>query len=127
MSLRAFPIGWPDGCPPADALDADGLVFRLVNNDPPTAADFVTHHESGRMRAAPECLRCGLSVFRELGDAIHQRRLFPRLGQLIARGSLGADHGRTRLTTGRQPTHTTWWPYTDADRAGLFSITTEEG
>ena len=124
---QAFPAGWPPGCPPDDAVDAGGVAFRIVNNDPPAAGDFVTHWESGRMRQAPECLRCGLSVFLEMGDALHQRRLLPKLGRLTARGTLGADHGKTKLTTGRQPTHTTWWPYRDVDCASLFTIAREEG
>jgi len=122
-----FPEGWPNNCPPADAVDASGVVFRIVNNEPPMAADFVSHFESGKLLKAPDCLRRGLSVFRELGDAVHQRRLFPRLGRLIARGTLLAEHGKTRLTTGKQPTHTTWWSYKDVDRASPFSIVQEEG
>jgi hypothetical protein len=55
------------------------------------------------------------------------RRLLPKLGRLIATGTLEADHGKTKLTTGRQPTHTTWWPDRDVDRASLFTIAAEEG
>lgn len=126
-SMLAFPANWPKGCPPDDAIDADGVVFRIVDNSPPIAADFVSHFESGRMPKAPECLRCGLSVFQELGDAIHQRRLLPKLGRFIARGTLGVAHGKTKLTSGNQPTHTTWWPYRDVDRESLFTIAAEEG
>jgi hypothetical protein len=123
----AFAEGWPADCPPTDAIDAAGVVFRIVDHEPPTTADFVTHFESGRMRGAPPCLRCGLSVFREFRDAIHQRRLFPKIGGLVAQGTLSAEHGKTRLTTGRLPTHTTWWSYATVVRASLFSIAKEEG
>ncbi len=126
-STHVFSDGWPDGCPPGDALDAAGVIFRIVDNSPPTAADFVTHFESGRLPKAPVCLRCGLSVFEEFGDAVHQRRLLPKLGRLIAQGTLSAEHGKTKLTTGKQPTHTTWWSYRDVDRASLFTIAAEEG
>jgi hypothetical protein len=108
-------------------VDADGEVFRLVNNDPPAMVDVASHAETGRLPKAPACLRCGLSVFRELRDAIHQRLLLPKLGRLIARAMLKAEHGKTRLTTGRQPTHTTWWAYESVNRAALFSVLTEEG
>jgi hypothetical protein len=122
-----FPVDWPDGCPPDDAVDAGGVFFRIVKSCPPVAADFVSHFESGRMPKAPVCLRCGLSVFEELRDAIHQQRLLPNLGRLIAQGTLSADHGKTKLTTGKQPTHTTWWPYRGVDRSSLFTIAAEEG
>ena len=101
------------------------MVYRLVNHDPPRAEDFVTHHEHGTRRKAPPCLRAGLSVFRTLDDVIHQRNLFPSLGVRVAKGALGARHGKTRLTPGKQPTHTTWWPYAEIERATGFSVVKE--
>src|SRR5207247_2591203 len=97
-------------------------VFRLVHNDPPAREDLLTHFETGRVPKAPPCLRCGLSVFRELRDAQHQRQLFPRLGQFIARAELDSQHGKTKLTRGSQLTHTTWWAYEQVKRESLFSI-----
>src|SRR3954464_12015588 len=117
-----FPDDWPRDCPPTDALDASGRVYRRVKTDPPGAGDFATHRETGKLPRAPECLRCGLSVFRDLVEVDHQRRLFPRLGQFIAQADLEAGDGKTRLTTGQQPSHTTWWAYQEADRASLFII-----
>jgi hypothetical protein len=32
---------WPQGCPPPDAVDAGGIVYRVVRNSPPRAADFL--------------------------------------------------------------------------------------
>lgn len=122
MSLsQKFPTGWPQ-----DAVDAEGGVFRLVKSDPPTDADLASHHETGRLPKAPPCLRCGISVFREMEDAVHQRQLFPKLGDLIATATLQPVHGRTKLTEGRQPTHTTWWAYEGVQRASLFSVVKEE-
>jgi hypothetical protein len=121
-----FPADWPSDCPPADAVEADGVVFRIVKNAPPMASDVATHRETGRLRAAPECLRCGLSVFRDLRDAVHQRLLMPKLGQWIAKATLIADYGKTKLTTGQQPTHTTFWTFEGVDRAALFAIVVEK-
>jgi hypothetical protein len=117
-----FPDGWPCGCPPDSAEDAAGEVFRIVKNDPPVAKDFETHHEAGKLPKADPCLRCGVSVFRVIEDAQHQRELFPKLGDQIAAGKLHASHGKAKLTEGRMPSHTTWWPYTGADRAALFVV-----
>jgi hypothetical protein len=120
-----FPSDWPSDCPPSSAVNAHGTVFRIVKNAPPLAADFATHRETGRLKSPPECLRCGLSVFRELGDAVHQRSLFPKLGQWIAQAILNADHGKMMLTAGQQPTHTTFWIYEGVDRPRLFAIVVE--
>lgn len=122
----AFPSDWPNGCPPEDAQDANGTVFRIVKNDPPNDVDFISHFESGRIPKAPPCLRCGLSVFRELKDAVHQRLLMPKLGRWIAKATLEAVHGKTKLTQGQQPTHTTWWAYDGVQRASPFTVVSED-
>lgn len=121
-----FPTTWPANCPPADAIDANGRVFRIVNNDPPMPEDFATHHETGRMPKGPACLRCGLSVFRDHRDAVHLRKLLPKIGRLVAVGDLKPIHGKTKLTSGQQPTHTTWWVYENVDRCQPFSVIRED-
>jgi hypothetical protein len=121
-----FPNTWPGDCPPQEALDAEGDVFRIVNNDPPIADDLASHFETGKLPKAPACLRCGLSVFREVRDAVHQQLLIPKLGQWIAKATLKAEHGKTKLTNGKQPTHTTWWTYDGVNRAILFAVVREE-
>jgi hypothetical protein len=126
MALQ-FPSDWPNDCPPSDAVDAAGEVFRIVRHEPPNDADFASHDETGKLPKAPACLRCGLSVFREIRDAIHQRQLIPKLGSLIAQATLQAEHGKTKPTKGTQPTHTTWWAYEGLNRASLFSVFREEG
>src|SRR5438067_2416051 len=117
-----FPKDWPSGCPPADTPDAAGEVFRIVKGNPVMAADMESHYETGKLPRADPCLRCGLSLFRELDDALNQQRLLPKLGNRIAKALLVAAHGKAGLTKGQQPTHTTWWPYEGVDRAALFVV-----
>jgi len=126
MSLQ-FPNNWPAECPPQDAVDADGIVYRIVNSDPTQDKDLESHFETGRLPKAPPCLRCGLSVFRELRDATHQRQLMPKLGQWIAQATLQVTHGKTKPTPTKIPTHTTWWAYDGVQRASLFAVVREEG
>jgi hypothetical protein len=121
-----FPANWPIGCPPPEAIGAAGEVYRIVKGQLPDHTDFATHFELGRLPRAPACLRCGLSVFRDIRDAQHQRLLLPKLGRWIAKAALVADHGKTMLTMGSQPTHTTWWAYVAVDRASLFAVVSEE-
>ena len=117
-----FPDDWPKGCPSADTPDAEGDVFRIVKENPPTATDVLSHHETGRLPKADSCLRCGLSVFRLIEDARNQQKLMPKLGRWIAEGRLGAAHGKATRTKGQQPSHTTWWPYVGVDRVALFTV-----
>lgn len=102
-----FPKDWPPGCPAADTPDAEGDVFRIVKDNPVTAADMLSHHETGKLPKADPCLRCGLSVFRLVQDALNQQQLLPKLGKRIAKALLEAAHGKACLTRGQQPTHTT--------------------
>lgn len=119
----AFPNSWPPGCPPADGVPANGIVFRLTGSNPPLAEHFRTFAEMGKqLRRLPDCpcMPYGLSVFRDRDDAEHMYRLFPLLGRFIASGTLAAEHGVTKLTPGQRPTHTTWWPAEGLTREALF-------
>ncbi len=112
----------PQDCPPVDAVDVQGEIFRIVRHCPPTHCDFQTHAETGKALTAGgkrACLRFGLSVFNRLDDAAHQRELFPALGQDIATAMLSAQHGKAQATG--KPPHQTWWPYESINRAALFS------
>lgn len=120
-----FPTDWPAGCPPDDAEEASGPVFRLVKANPPEVGDFKTHRERGVLVTAPACLRCGLSLFRTRADTEHQHRAYPMLGRYIASGILSAEDGVVKLTQSRQPTHTTWWPFEGIDRKRVFELIEE--
>jgi hypothetical protein len=119
-----FPETWPRDCPPQDAVDAEGDVFRIVNHAPPTADDFLTNFELGMFPNRPACLRCGLSVHRILADAIHTKTKYPKLGSRIAKGTLSKEFGKTKQTG--QASHTTWWVYQGVNRASIFELISEE-
>lgn len=118
-----------ENCPPNDAEAASGDVYRCAKNNPPHTEDMKTHEESGRLPDADPCLRRALSVFRKQADAEHQLRLFRRWRKrYILRATLTAQHGLVKLTSGKQPTHTSWWPdaaLTLDSRAALFTAVAE--
>lgn len=118
--MSVFPDDWPPDCPPPDAVPAIGVVYRLVKNNPAAVTDFRTHAELNKLPKAPPCLRVGLSVFRTREDAVHQAALLPFLGDKVASGELRPEHGKTKLTPGKMPSHTTWWPYPIVDRVAPF-------
>jgi hypothetical protein len=61
--VDSFSVGDLPNCPPADAIDADLLVYRTVSNEPPTESDFLkasskrkvtrTHSWRARSQALP--------------------------------------------------------------------------
>lgn len=90
---------------------------------------MTTHEETNRLVDADPCLRRALSVLRSLEEAQHQARLFRGWKRkFVARGTLTSDHGRAMLTSGKHPTHTSWWPADSLDaaaRARLFVVVCE--
>lgn len=121
-NMAKFPGDWQEGCPPADAVDADGEFFRVVKQNPCVADDFKTHAEMGSQRKACPCLRVGLSVLADIEHARHYRDKYPSLGNMIASGKLSSDHGR--IKAGKNG-HVTWWSYSGVLRHSLFSIVTD--
>jgi hypothetical protein len=121
-----FPTTWPQDCPPADAEPANGVVFRLVRNNPPAASDFLSYAEEGKCPRRDPCLRCGLSVYRTLEDTVAKhaelRERFPDIdfGQHVASATLSPEHGKTKQTFA--PTHTTWWACEGVGRCELFVL-----
>lgn len=116
-----FPQSWPDQpCPPSTAIDADGIVFRIVKTDPPSSHDFLSHTELGR-RVKASCVACGISVFRKIEDAEHCAEMYPKLGNLIAKGELSPATGKTTVPAAKGASHITWWAYDGVIREQGFS------
>ena len=104
----SFPPTFPQGCPPADAAPAGGMVFRIASNDPPLEDDFLSAAELGRQPPAKltrsqTCRRHALSVYRSIDDARHHVKVFPGTGRFIAAGTLAPEYGVTKDTP--NPTH----------------------
>lgn len=121
--MAGFPKHWPDTCPPPDAEPASGAVYRICRENPPAVEDFQSHAELGKTSKGNECIRHGLSVFRNPSEARHLTELFPKLGKLIFRGELTPEHGKLKTTPARtRPSHVTWWPFEKVERAAAFTI-----
>ncbi len=120
----SFPAGWPPNCPPNDATDADVVVYRAVEANPPTASDFLSYQEKGKQISPRKvCQAHGLSVHGSKEDAIHYRELFSWAPRLIAKGKLMPVHGKTKPTpSGNFPSHVTWWPYDGVNRCQPFAV-----
>ena len=96
----------------------------MVRGTPAAAGDFHSHRKLGKLPKAPPCLRAGLSTFRRLDEAERMSLLFPVLGSFVALGALDVRYGVSMLTPGREPTHTTVWPFARTDRSAPFGTVT---
>jgi len=83
-----WPSDWPQNCPPHDAADACGEVYRIVSADPPSADDLESYAELGIAARGSECRRRAISVFKTRNQAYHRLRMSKHL----------AGHGKLKLT-----------------------------
>jgi hypothetical protein len=124
-SLR-FPDWFPASCPPEAAVDASGVVFRFVTNNPVDPGDFQSHHELGLARTANPCSRCSLSIFDDKDAARTKlkqlRGRYPdRFGLHIAEGTLTAEFGKMKQDGGNR-SHFEWWAYDGVERHRPFRV-----
>lgn len=116
---HTFPGDFPEGCPPASAVAAQGEVFRLVLGAYFQADSFATYLELGKAPHVPPCKRASISVFNNFRGACHLAKIKPRLGDHVATGVLTADAGK--MSTPSTSGHIDWWPYKGVDRQSFFT------
>lgn len=111
-----WPDYFPDNCPPDNAREASGEVYRLVDNNPPTPEDFQSWREQHPNEQCPksvtECQASGLSVFTSMDDVNMARQKVKRLRKKkIAHSNLTSDLGRILHTPSQNTgeSHHTWW------------------
>lgn len=121
----------PENCPPEDAVPADGVFYRLIAKESLDARAFLSKHELLEKPAVP-CSACewgGVSLQRKQSEAEYlSKKGRGRLrGAQVARGVLTPQHGVTKQTP-RSPssTHTTYWPFADAEPWLVFEIVSIE-
>lgn len=129
VNQSIWPTYFPDGCPPDGAVPADGVVFRLVGQVPPTLMDFrpVRIEQPHRDLEHCLCIACGLSVNRKIEDTERLRRRVPAFrNKRIARGVLAHSLGVMRHTpsSGGGPSHHTWWLPDGVDPSDRFVVQT---
>ena len=127
-----WPNYYPDRCPPSDAPNADGVVFRLVANVPPKASDFepIVVEQPHRDYSNCPCQACGVSVHRqrEDSDALLQslgRRVAAFRGKRVATGTLNPEVGLLKATPSAKKigkSHHTWWIPRGVDPSPLFVV-----
>lgn len=115
----------PEDCPPPEAAEINrpSVFFRMVHNDPPTEADFLSLRQLNPERpypGAPECWVRGVSLFARRNDLLKR---FPRRDPakvMVARVVLDAGMGSLLKTGSRS--HFTWWPTDGIDYGERCSV-----
>ena|SRR5215469_10677319 len=118
-----FPAHYPEFCPPASALEANGEIYRFVaNNDPPQPCDFLSHHLLGKKYdKGKHCQACGLSVLLTESAVRLYRQIIPSFRkQHVAKGNVAPEWGKI-AQTGSIPHHT-WWFSEDKKPECIFKI-----
>jgi hypothetical protein len=120
-----WPDYFPPDCPPAEAQLASGQVYRLIKAENPTSQDFKSYREIYPTRKfdMPECIVCGLSVYRDVGDITRLKARVPAMRKLqTATGELDASLGKILHTSGREKSHHTWWVAMGAKPWLVFNV-----
>jgi hypothetical protein len=130
-----WPAGFPLGCPPPDAVQASGTVYRVVYSDPPIADDFkpwieenwhVTD-EHGNPKAWAISVSDILTDAQATAEGMRlreQARRVPGLrARMIAVGSLRAEFGMMKPTPSRKNlSHRSWWLCVGVDPSRAFKV-----
>jgi hypothetical protein len=121
-----WPIFYPENCPPSDAEDAEGIIFRLMQSIPPTENDLKAHVQlhPDQDFGTKHCQACGLSVYRSFYDAVRLQNRIPAYRAMrIAKADLSPREGKLLHTPSRPgASHHTWWIPRDINVENLFSI-----
>jgi len=122
-----FPSDFPDDTPPAAAIAANGIFFRITNKEKPTKKCFRSDFEKN-----PDCvdLREGLKRVCSYGISLQNTIEGARetagkfknatIKRFIAQGTLHARVG-VEMQTFRELYHHTLWPYANVELHTLFT------
>ena len=120
-----------EDCPPTDAETASGVVYRIVENNPPDKDDFIpmaksrTRNFKGFKTPEQQCNAHGLSVFRNIQEALEAKDNSKHLSDISkpAVAELTPSCGLIKGGTSRRYTsHFTWWPPEDMEIWKMFEV-----
>lgn len=127
-----WPDFFPTNCPPADAEKKSIEVYRLVDHNPPTAADFVSEYEKNPKRHFNSIrLACGLSCYTNKQHAEKQNELLFQSAyfrrhrlplKLLAIGKTDPSCGVVKDTPNGLKSHVTYWVKKNVNVSGDFKV-----
>lgn len=120
-----FDNGIPEACPPLDAEDTSGTVFRAIPDLPICEKHFKSWVKAEHPSARPhDCRHWGLSVWTSLEAVQHAREINTLMrSSYIASADLAVGDGLIKATpTKPQPEHHTLWCDIATDMPPKFEI-----
>jgi hypothetical protein len=126
-----WPEFFPKGCPPSDAVIKDVQVYRLVENDPPTKNDFLSHYEKYPKRREEfkrenNILAYGISVLKKREDVDRLKGIpfFKKKENLkVAIGHTDPKSGVIKETPSNSAqSHITFWLYEENSIKKEFKV-----
>lgn len=123
--MYVWPTHFPTQCPPVQATQLLGIVYRFINGRSPTEWDFLSHYERKPANSWPDpCKARGLSVVRTIEDCAIMREGVPALRKKrIAAANISTHIGMIANTPSVScQGHCTWWRNPPASEVrALFS------
>lgn len=122
-TLYSWPNHFPLQCPPPEATELSGQIFRFINGPAPVDWDFLSHYER---RPAGEwgdaCKARGISVVRTYEDCQIMRAGVPALRKKrLAVASIESSVGLiSNSPSGTCQGHCTWWRSSPAGEVKLL-------
>lgn len=123
--MYSWPSHYPESCPPPEATDLIGVVYRFINGANPSEKDFKSHYERqpGENWGNKACEARGLSVLRTPEDCGEMRKAVPALRKKsIAIANIEQSVGVIKVTPSNScENHCTWWrSLMPSDVVGMF-------
>jgi hypothetical protein len=128
-----WPADLPEGCPPEDAVPAQGSFYRFVNSATVKAKDFVRAIDRPNANYPPEeqCEASAISLFADPADVSLAKKLVPAFkSKKVAQGDLQPHMGVIKNTPMTLPdgtlfeSHHDWWVAADYTVLPPFAVVT---
>lgn len=119
LSNFMWPEHYPNTCPPLNATDAGGNVYRFLLGSNTVSDDFLSYYLLGK---ADNCQSRGLSVYTSFSGVEEARKAIPAFrNKKCARANLsGSAHGKVLHTPSQKcAQHYTWWLPESLDPMGI--------
>lgn len=107
----------PDQCPPGDAIEPDGVYYRLTDGSTAVCKDFWSHRKIWPTKKfhTSECIAMSISVFTDPGPLIALKKIPLHAKKSVVAVKLVHEAGKIKQT-GSNPLHHSWW------RADAFDV-----
>lgn len=131
VCVYSWPDHYPQSCPPSEAIDLNGTVYRFINGANPAERDFQSHYERQPDKdwGAEACKARGLSVLRTPADCGEMRKAIPALRKKrVAMATVTTPVGLIATTPSHScDGHSTWWrALQPSEVVGLFTTVAEQ-